>query len=78
MGAAIRFDETAQSPFYRYRTAEGVDHEVWFEDARSFAAKLDLAVRSRLYGVGIWNIMRPYQPLWSVCNALYTIRRATL
>ena len=41
--AAIRFDEAAQSPWFRYVDDSGREHEVWFEDARSIRAKLDLA-----------------------------------
>lgn len=33
-GAAIEFDQTAQSPFYNYYR-DRKQHEVWFEDARS-------------------------------------------
>ena len=36
--AAIEFDPTAQAPFYRYYDAQGRQHEVWFEDARSVQA----------------------------------------
>ncbi|MGX8699031.1 MAG: LysM peptidoglycan-binding domain-containing protein, partial [bacterium] len=32
--AAIRYDEAAQSPFFRYVDGDGAAHEVWFEDAR--------------------------------------------
>ena len=45
--AAIRFDDQAQSPWFRYVDVDGREHEVWFEDARSIRAKLDLA---REYG----------------------------
>ena len=41
--AAIRFDQAAQSPWFRYVDGQGREHEVWFEDARSIRAKLDLA-----------------------------------
>ena len=37
-GAAIRFDEQAQSPYFHY-AQNGVRHEVWFEDVRSYRAK---------------------------------------
>ena len=33
--AAIRFDQAAQSPWFRYVDGQGREHEVWFEDARS-------------------------------------------
>ena len=77
VGVPISFDETAQSPFFLY-TEDGVEHEVWFEDARSFLAKFRLAADYSLNGLGYWSIMRFYQPNWSVLNALYQIDRANI
>ena len=72
--SAIRFDENAQSPWFRYMDESGQEHEVWFEDARSIRAKLALAAEYGLYGVGYWNLMRPFPQNWAVLNALYDIR----
>ena len=58
-GAEIRYDETAQAPWFRYTAAGGREHEVWFEDARSSYAKFRLAAEKGLQGVGLWNLMRP-------------------
>ena len=58
-GAEIQFDETAQAPWFRYTAADGREHEVWFEDARSSYAKFRLAAEKCLQGVGLWNLMRP-------------------
>lgn len=72
--AAIRYDESAQSPWFRYMDEQGREHEVWFEDARSIRAKLALTQEYGLYGVGYWNLMRPFPQNWLVLNALYNIR----
>ncbi len=74
-GAVIQYDETAQAPHFNYRSEQWQEHEVWFEDARSIRAKLALADELGLYGVGYWNLMRPFPQNWLVLNALYTIRR---
>ena len=58
-GAEIRYDETAQAPWFRYTAAGGREHEVWFEDARSSYAKFRLAAEKGLQGVGLWNLTRP-------------------
>jgi len=71
---AIRYDERAQAPWFRYVDGNGREHEVWFEDARSIRAKLALAREYGLYGVGYWNLMRPFPQNWVVLNALYNIR----
>ena len=70
---AIQFDETAQSPYFHYTDASGVVHEVWFEDARSMAAKLRLIAAYGFRGAGFWNLMRPFSQTWLVSNALYDI-----
>ncbi|MBR2896468.1 MAG: LysM peptidoglycan-binding domain-containing protein [Oscillospiraceae bacterium] len=59
VGAEIRYDESAQAPFFTY-TAQGVTHEVWFEDARSCSAKFALVPEYGFRGVGYWNFMRPF------------------
>lgn len=72
--AAIQYDETAQSPWFRYSDGQGREHEVWFEDARSIRAKLALVPEYGLYGVGYWNLMRPFPQNWVVLSSLYNIR----
>ena len=73
-GASIRYDDQAQSPWFRYTDDSGREHEVWFEDARSIRAKLALIDEYGLYGAGYWNLMRPFPQNWLVLNALYRIR----
>ncbi len=63
--AAIEFDETAMSPFFRYYE-NGKHHEVWFEDARSIQAKLDLMDEKNLAGVSFWNLMNYFPQSWAV------------
>ncbi len=62
-GAAIQFDETAQSPYFQYMR-EGVEHEVWFEDVRSISAKCGLIKEYGLSGAGWWQIMRWWRAGW--------------
>ena len=72
--AIIQYDRTAESPWFRYTDESGTLHEVWFEDARSIKAKLDLAYRSGLVGIGYWNSMRDFPQNWVVLNALCYIK----
>ena len=55
--STINFDNTAQTPYFTY-TDSGIEHEVWFEDARSITAKLDLINEYSLFGGLYWNITR--------------------
>lgn len=52
----ILWDAKAASPYYRYRNQDGEDHIVWFDDAMSAAAKLQLVYDFNLRGVSYWVI----------------------
>ncbi len=69
----IQFDQTAQSPWFRYTDGQGREHEVWFEDARSIQAKLALIPEYGLYGAGYWNLMRPFPQNWTLLAGEYDI-----
>ena len=66
-GAPIQYDQEAQSPYFTYRN-QGREQEVWFEDVRSIAAKIELAKEYELYGVGYWNLMRPFRANWIIAG----------
>lgn len=74
-GVAIEYDETAQTPHFQYYNAQGQLHEVWFEDARSIQAKLDLVEEYSLAGAGYWNLMKPFPQNWQVLNAKFGIEQ---
>jgi len=76
-GAIIEFDETSQTPFYRY-SRDNVQHIVWFIDARSVNALLDLVVKYSLQGAGIWNITIYNPQLWLVINSQFNILKFQL
>lgn len=72
-GAEIRFDETAQTPWFTYTDGAGSVHEVWFEDPRSIDAKLGLVDEYGLRGLGYWNFMRPFVANFSLLNVRYRV-----
>lgn len=73
-GAEILFDEMAQSPYFYYE-AEGIRHEVWFEDVRSMQAKFDLIREYDLNGAGYWQIMRLFRANWLLLADQFYIRK---
>ncbi|MBE6569110.1 MAG: LysM peptidoglycan-binding domain-containing protein [Ruminococcaceae bacterium] len=78
--AAIEYDTTAEAPYYTYfdrpaSYADAVEHEVWFQDARSADAMLRLVREYGLTGASVWNIMRYFPSLWLVVNSLYAIEK---
>ena len=76
-GADIRFDDMAQTPYFRYVDETGRDHAVWFEDARSVLAKLDLWETYSMRGIAVWNLMRPFEVAKMVLNARFLIEERT-
>lgn len=77
--AAIQYDERAATPFFTYFEREGgkpIEHEVWFDDAKSMDAKLRLMNEYGLAGGSVWNVMNYFPALWAVMNSLYSIRKA--
>ena len=62
--AVIKYDETAQAPFFTYRDSSGNDHEVWFEDARSIQAKFNLLKELNLYGMSYWKLGLSFPQNW--------------
>lgn len=75
VGAVIQYDETAQSPYYEYTDAQGRQHIVWFEDARSMRAKLELVNEYDLAGIGFWTIMDPWPSGQEVLRSMFTVAK---
>src|SRR5699024_7237812 len=75
--AAIQYDEDAQAPFFRYTNSEGVEHEVWFEDARSIQAKFNLIREFNLLGIAYWKLGLAFPQNWLLLNDQFTITKIT-
>ena len=75
VGAAISFDPQAQAPYFYYYDDQGRSHVVWFEDARSIAAKLELVEAYGLGGVSYWTINRFFPQNWLVLRSMYDVRK---
>lgn len=71
-GVPIQFDETAQSPYFFYE-ADGILHEVWFEDVRSLQSKYGLINEYGLRGMGVWQIMRLFRAMWLLYADMFEI-----
>lgn len=71
--AEILFDEQAQSPYFFYTDSLDNEHVVWFEDARSYNAKIDLINEYNLAGGFIWDLMRRNPQGFVTLNSLIDI-----
>ncbi len=66
----IEFDEIAMAPYFYY---DNNSHIVWFEDARSISAKLNLVDKYNLAGVSYWNINKWFTQNYMILNVRYNI-----
>ncbi len=73
-GVEIQFDEVAMSPYFRY-WQYGVQHEVWFEDVRSYKAKFDLIKEFGLTGAGYWQLMQFFRANWLLLEQMFVIKK---
>lgn len=60
-GVEIFYSEEYEAPYFNYTSDDGFEHEVWFEDARSIAAKLAIIKEYGFHGGLYWNMNR-YNP----------------
>ncbi len=71
----IKYDYTAQAPFFKYTDADGQQHEVWFEDARSIQAKFNLVKELDLRGVSYWKLGLSFPQNWLLLQDNFTVTK---
>jgi spore germination protein len=64
----VNWDQTAQSPWLTYTDTDGAEHTVWFENAYSIKAKLELAQHYRIGGVYLWLVGDEDDGLWQMVS----------
>jgi spore germination protein len=73
-GSEIKYDGASQSPYFNYYS-NGARHEVWFDDARSYRARLGLVADYNLAGVSYWTIDNFFRPGYLVMQDMYSINK---
>ena len=73
-GAEIQYSDRSKAPFYEY-SQNGVDHIVWFENARSTAARLSLINDFSLGGVSFWTVNQLYLQAFRVLDDMFNIQK---
>ncbi len=74
-GSNIMFDNSAQTPYFNYIDGSGNTRVVWFDDARSIDAKLDLVAKYNLAGVSYWTINNFFPANWAVLSNKFNITK---
>lgn len=73
--AAIQYNNISQAPYFNYYDDNRKQHVVWFEDARSIQAKLELVDEYDLGGVSYWTIGKYFPQNWLVLSSMYNIAK---
>ncbi|GLZ48442.1 hypothetical protein Acsp06_46270 [Actinomycetospora sp. NBRC 106375] len=63
-GGEVRWDPLSAAPWFGRREPGGTAHEVWFEDARSLAAKRYVAAEAGVHGLLLWLTAPPDPRVW--------------
>ena len=71
----IQYDYVAQAPHFNYTADSGVQHEVWFEDARSIQAKFDLIKEFNLRGIMYWKLGLDFPQNWLLLTDNFVVRK---
>jgi len=77
-GVDIQFDEKSQTPYYKYskkKYENMIEHIVWFIDARSMNAIMDLVMKYKLQGTSVFNSTIYNPQLWVVINSQFDIEK---
>ncbi len=74
-GAEIQYDQTAQSPYFRYYDAQRKQHIIWFEDPRSVLAKFRVANEYGLRGVSYWVLGSAFPQNWLMLEDYFNIEK---
>ncbi len=62
-GVKINYDEQSQSPWFKYK-----DREVWFENAQSISAKLDVIAKYNPAGIAVWRLGQEQPEIWNLID----------
>jgi spore germination protein len=62
--AGVHYDSGSQAPWFSYVDDAGREHTIWFEDARSIAAKLGLARSHGISGTFFWRLGGEDPQIW--------------
>lgn len=62
-GVKINYDEGAEAPWFKYK-----NREVWFENAKSTSAKLDVIAKYNPAGIAVWRLGQEQPEIWSLID----------
>jgi len=73
-GAPLLWDTSSQNPYFTYYEGRN-RHEVWYQDERIMAQRLEQARRYRLRGLAIWRLGYETTETWTVLAGELGVKR---
>ena len=74
VGANIEYNTSSNAPFFTYN-ANGRDHIVWFDDARSIMSRFELVNKYDLGGISFWTINNYFAPTFAVLQNMFEVNK---
>lgn len=71
----ILYDKKSAAPYFNYYDKDGKEHVVWFNDARTIEAFMNLVRDKKLGGVSYWTINKYFPQNWLVVKSLFNINK---
>lgn len=72
---AIEYDTISQAPHYKYVDEQGIQHKVWFDDARSIQAKFNLVKELGIRGFFYWVLGRDFPQNWLLIQDNFIVNK---
>ena len=60
------WDEQSKSPHFSYTGADGIKHQVWYENSESLKYKLDLVNKYNIAGTALWKLGEEDPGYWQI------------
>ncbi|MTI65790.1 MAG: glycosyl hydrolase, partial [Firmicutes bacterium] len=74
-GKEVIFDEETKTPTFSYVDEEGNEHEVWFENAESIYAKIQLAWKLGIKGIALWRLGMEDEEIWPMLKEDVVVKK---
>jgi len=71
----VIFDQPTKTPMFSYTDEQGNRHEVWFENAASIRAKIQLAWDLGISGIALWRLGMEDPAIWTMLANDVVVRK---
>lgn len=70
--SSVVFDKTSKSPYFSYTGADGISHQVWYENSESLKYKLDLVNQYDIAGAAMWKLGEEDPNSWKTLKTVFS------